>query len=79
MNIFNSMADKIRQGIRTWLRIQPAQIGSIQLNEVLDYEANAIKTGYGTEVRARSYHSCIHNSMGIRQDFGRQNVLREWR
>ena len=43
MNIFNSMADKIRQGIRTWLRIQPAQIGSIQLNEVLDYEANAIK------------------------------------
>ena len=37
------MADKIRHGIRTWLRIQPAQNGYIQLTETLDFEGNAIK------------------------------------
>lgn len=37
------MADKIRNGIRTWLRIQPAMSGSITLQETLDYEGNAIK------------------------------------
>lgn len=37
------MAEKIRTGIQTWLRIQPAQISSIQLQETLTYEGNAIK------------------------------------
>lgn len=37
------MAEKIRTGIQTWLRIQPAQISSINLQEVLTYEGNAIK------------------------------------
>lgn len=35
--------DKIRNGIKTWLRIQPATISSIQIQETLDYEGNAIK------------------------------------
>lgn len=35
--------DKVRNGIRTWLRLQPAQISSIQIQETLDYEGNAIK------------------------------------
>ncbi len=35
--------DKIRTGIKTWLRIQPAQANSIQIQETLDYEGNAIK------------------------------------
>ncbi|MCI8409953.1 MAG: phage portal protein [Lachnospiraceae bacterium] len=37
------MAEKIRRNIQTWLRIQPAQISSIQLQEVLNYDGNAIK------------------------------------
>ena len=37
------MAEKIKNGIQTWLRIQPAQISSIQLQEILNYEGNAIK------------------------------------
>lgn len=37
------MADKVRQGIKTWLRIQPAQNGSFNIQETLDYEGNAIK------------------------------------
>ena len=43
MNIFSTMAEKIRTGIQTWLRIQPAQISSIQLQETLTHEGNAIK------------------------------------
>lgn len=43
MNIFSTMAEKIRAGIQTWLRIQPAQMSSIQLQETLTYEGNAIK------------------------------------
>ena len=37
------MAEKIRSSIKTWLRIQPAQLTSIQLQEILNYEGNAIK------------------------------------
>ena len=37
------MAEKIKEGIRTWLRIQPAQKGVITINETLDFEGNAIK------------------------------------
>lgn len=43
MNIFTGMAEKIKTGIRTWLRIQPAMNGTINIQEVLDYEGNAIK------------------------------------
>lgn len=43
MNLFKTMAEKIRRNIQTWLRIQPAQISSIQLQEVLNYDGNAIK------------------------------------
>lgn len=43
MNIFTSMAEKVRTGIRTWLRIQPAMNGTFTLQETLDYEGNAIK------------------------------------
>ena len=35
--------DKIRNGIKTWLRIQPAQVNNIQIQEMLDFEGNAIK------------------------------------
>ena len=37
------MADKIRDGIRTWLRVQPAQRGIINIQEIFDFEGNAIK------------------------------------
>lgn len=43
MNIFTGMSEKIKTGIRTWLRIQPAMNGTINIQEVLDYEGNAIK------------------------------------
>lgn len=43
VNIFTSMAEKIKTGIRTWLHIQPAVNGSISIQETLDYEGNAIK------------------------------------
>lgn len=43
MKLFNTMAEKIRSSIKTWLRIQPAQLTSIQLQETLNYEGNAIK------------------------------------
>ena len=43
MSIFNTMADKIRDGIRTWLRVQPAQRGVINIQEIFDFEGNAIK------------------------------------
>lgn len=37
------MSDKIKTGIRSWLRIEPAQQNTFHIREVLDYESNAIK------------------------------------
>ena len=43
MRWLSNMGDAIRSGIKTWLRIQPATVSSIQIQETLDYEGNAIK------------------------------------
>ncbi|MDO5403660.1 MAG: capsid protein [Eubacteriales bacterium] len=37
------MAEKIRQGIRSFLQIEPAQGNVVHIQEVMDYETNAIK------------------------------------
>ena len=43
MGLIGKMADKVRNGIRSFLEIQPAPAGTIYINEKLDYESNAIK------------------------------------
>ena len=37
------LSENIKRGIRSWLNVIPASPYSIQINEVLDYEANAIR------------------------------------
>lgn len=37
------MAEKIKTGIKSWLRIEPAQRNVFRITETLDYESNAIK------------------------------------
>ena len=43
MGWLSNMSEAIRTGIKTWLRIQPATVSNIQIQETLDYEGNAIK------------------------------------
>jgi len=50
MRWLDNMAEKIKTGIRSWLRIEPAQRNAFQITETLDYESNAIRTGSGTVV-----------------------------
>lgn len=37
------MADRVREGIRSFLKIEPAQSSNIYIQETLDFESNAIK------------------------------------
>lgn len=43
MRWLDNMAEKIKTGIKSWLRIEPAQRNVFQITETLDYESNAIK------------------------------------
>lgn len=43
MGVIQKMSENIKRGIRSWLNVQEASPTSIMINEVLDYEANAIK------------------------------------
>ena len=43
MRLLSNMSEKVKEGIRSWLRIQPANKTVININEVLDFEGNAIK------------------------------------
>lgn len=43
MRIMQTINSKIKRGIYSWLNIQPANPYSIQINEVLDFELNAIR------------------------------------
>lgn len=64
-----TMAEKIKEGIRTWLRIQPAQKGVITINETLDFEGNAIKNKIwyrGESEELRQLYSQISGSDNTR-------------
>lgn len=37
------LSDNIKRGLRSWLQIQPSSPYSIQINEVMDFELNAIR------------------------------------
>ena len=74
MSIFNTMADKIRDGIRTWLRVQPAQRGVINIQEIFDFEGNAIKNQIWYRGVSEELSQLIR-LMGTRQDSGLQNAL----
>lgn len=43
MKWLDNMSEKIKRNIRTWLSITPASPYAIQINEVLDFELNAIR------------------------------------
>ena len=43
MGVIHKLSENIKRGIRTWLNVVPANGNSIQINEVLDFEANAIR------------------------------------
>ena len=43
MGWLSNMSDRIKSGIRSWLRIEPAQRNTFHITETLDYESNAIK------------------------------------
>lgn len=43
MRWMNNMGENIKKGIRSWLNVLPANAFSFQINEVLDFEANAIR------------------------------------
>lgn len=43
MRWLERMSESIKRGVRSWLRIQPASPYSIQINEMADFETNAIR------------------------------------
>lgn len=43
MRWLSNMGENIKRGIRSWLNVLPATGASIQINEILDFEANAIR------------------------------------
>lgn len=43
MRWLDNMAEKIKTGIKSWLRIEPAQQNTFHIRETLDYESNTIK------------------------------------
>ena len=43
MRWLEKMSDNIRRGVRSWLQIQPANPYDIQIQEMMDFETNAIR------------------------------------
>lgn len=79
MNLFKTMAEKIKNGIQTWLRIQPAQISSIQLQEVLNYDGNAIKNRIWYRGDSEELSQLYKQVRVIGQNFGQQYQPEGWK
>ena len=43
MGVIKKLSENIKRGIRSWLNVVPASPYNIQINEVLDFETNAIR------------------------------------
>ena len=43
MRWWNNIMENVKNGVRTWLEIQPADSQKIQIKQVLDFRGNAIK------------------------------------
>lgn len=55
MRWLSNMSENIKKGIRSWLNVLPSNPNSIQINEVMDFEMNAIRNriwyrGDGNEI-----------------------------
>ena len=51
MGLFQKMNEQIKRGIRSWLNIVQSNPYSIQIQEVLDFETNAIRNRIRSEER----------------------------
>ena len=68
MRWLEKMSDNIRRGVRSWLQIQPANPYDIQIQEMMDFETNAIRNriwyrGDGNELE-QLYESLTEISSG---------------
>lgn len=43
MGVIQKLSENIKRGLRSWLNVLPANPYSIQINEVIDFEVNAIR------------------------------------
>lgn len=43
MGVIQKLSENIKRGLRSWLNVMPASPYSIQINEVMDFEVNAIR------------------------------------
>ena len=59
MRWLNNMNETIKRGIRSWLNVVPASGNYIQINEVLDFEANAIRNRIWYRGRLRAGYSAF--------------------
>ena len=77
MGLIGKMADKVRNGIRSFLEIQPAPAGTIYINEKLDYESNAIKNKIWYRGQSDELSQLYKRLMLIGHCFGRRFPHRE--
>ena len=43
MGVMQKLSESIKRGLRSWLNVMPANPYNIQINEVADFETNAIR------------------------------------
>ena len=79
MGVIQKLSENIKRGLRSWLNVMPANPYSIQINEVMDFEVNAIRNriwyrGDGNELET-AFTAAFQN-MPININFGRPKCSR---
>lgn len=63
---WNDMTERVKRGIRSWLNVNAASPLSIQINETMDYEVNAIRNRIwyrGDSSELQQLYEQIHNGV----------------
>lgn len=59
MRWLEKVNDSIKRGLRSWLQVQPASPYNIRINEMMDFETNAIRNRIWYRGDGNELSSCM--------------------
>lgn len=74
MRWVQKLNESIKRGLRSWLNVVPANPYSIQINEVLDFETNAIRNRIWYRGIAMSWSRCTSRIQSMRTSLSSGHV-----
>ena len=79
MNLMEKINENIKRGIRSWLNVSPANPYVFNINEMMDFEGNAIRNRIWYRGDSNELEQFYEQNMQININSGPARVHRGWK